>query len=106
MVALAIFVAALIPLSLGYVAEQRVLKSHYQRAVAVQLVDGEMEILVAGQWRALPEGTHPYPVKSDAAKHLPPGKFVLHRTGKTLRLEWLPEHGGHGGKVVREAVAR
>ena len=106
LVAMAILAVAMLPLSAGFFAEQKVLRSHYWRAVAMEIVDGEMEILVAGEWRARPEGTQPYLVKADAAKNLPPGKFTLTRTGKTLRLEWAPEKGGSGGAVVREAVAR
>lgn len=105
-VAMAIIAVAMIPLSAGFMTEQKVLRSHYWHAVAMEIVDGEMEILVAGEWRALPEGTHPYPVKAGAAKNLPPGKFTVTRTGKSLRLEWVPDKGGSGGKVVREAVAK
>jgi hypothetical protein len=106
LVAMAILAVAMLPLSAGFFAEQKVLRSHYWRAVAMEIVDGEMEVLVAGEWRARPEGAHPYPVKAGAARNLPPGKFMLTRTGKTLRLEWTPERGGSGGVVVREAVAR
>lgn len=106
LVAMAIIAVAMIPLSAGFMTEQKVLRSHYWHAVAMEVVDGEMEILVAGEWRALPEGTQTYPVKAGAAKNLPPGKFTVTRTGKSLRLEWTPDKGGSGGKVVREAVAR
>lgn len=106
LVAMALIGAALIPLGASVRSEQRMLRSHYQRAVAMELVDGEMEILVAGEWRAWPEGTQAYPVKAGAAKNLPPGKFTLTRTGRTLRLEWMSEQRGSGGKCVREAVAR
>ncbi|MFA6545858.1 MAG: hypothetical protein WCS99_15680 [Limisphaerales bacterium] len=105
-VALAIFVTAMLPLGYGWVQEQKVARSHYWHAVAMEIVDGEMEILVAGEWRALPEGTQTYPVKAGAAKNLPPGKFTVTRTGRSLRLEWLPDKRGSGGHVVREAVAR
>lgn len=106
LVAMAILAVAMLPLSAGFFAEQKVLRSHYWRAVAMEIVDGEMEVLVAGEWRARPEGSHPYPVKAGAARNLPPGRFMLTRTGKTLRLKWVPERGGSGGAVVREAVAK
>lgn len=106
LVAMAIIAVAMIPLSAGFMTEQKVLRSHYWHAVAMEIVDGEMEILVAGEWRALPEGTQTYPVKAGAAKNLPPGKFTVTRAGKMLRLEWTPDKGGSGGKVVREAVAK
>lgn len=106
LVALAIFVTAMLPLGYGWMQEQRVLRSHYWHAVAMELVDGEMEILVAGEHRAWRDGTHAYPIKSTATKNLPPGTFTLTRTGQTLRLEWQPEKRASGGHVVREAVAR
>ena len=106
LVALAIFVTAMLPLAYGWVQEQRVLRSHYWHAVAMELVDGEMEILVAGEHRAWRDGTHAYPIKSAAAKNLPPGTFTLTRSGQTLRLEWMPEKRGSGGHVVREAVVK
>jgi hypothetical protein len=106
LVALALFVTAMLPLGYGWVQEQRVLRSHYLHAVAMELVDGEMEILVAGEHRAWRDGSHDYPIKSAAMKNLPAGKFTLTRTGQTLRLEWLPEKRGNGGPVVREAVVK
>ncbi len=106
LVAMAIIAVAMIPLSAGFMTEQKVLRAHYWHAVAMEIVDGEMEILVAGEWRALPEGTQAYPVKAGAAKNLPPGRFTLTRTGKSLRLEWTPDKGGSGGIVAREAVAK
>ena len=106
LVAMAILAVAMIPLCTGFFTEQKVLRSHYWHAVAMEIVDGEMEILVAGEWQAVPEGPQAYAVKAGAAKNLPPGKFTLTRSGKALRLEWVPDKGSSGGKVVREAVAR
>ena len=106
LIALAIFATAMLPLAYGWVKEQRVMRAHYWHAVALEIVDGEMEILVAGEWRAFAEGAQPYAVKATASKNLPPGQFTLTRTGRTLRLEWQPAQRGQGGKVVREAVAK
>lgn len=100
--ALGLLAAALIPLSVSFYSEQKVLRTHYQHAVAMEIVDGEMEILRAGEWRVWREGTHTYPIKAAAAKSLPPGKFTLTRTGLTLRLEWVPDKRGTGSPVVRE----
>ncbi len=104
--ALALVAAALIPLSASFYSEQKALRSHYQHAVAMEIVDGEMEILRAGEWRAWREGAHDYPLKAAAAKNLAPGKFTLTRTGQTVRLEWTPEKRGAGGPVVREVVLK
>ncbi len=104
--ALGLLAAALIPLSVSFLSEQKVLRTHYQHAVAMEIVDGEMEILRAGEWRAWREGTHAYPIKAAAAKSLPPGQFTLTRTGQTVRLEWIPEKRGTGGPVVREVEVK
>ena len=72
-VAIAILVIALLPL--GYAAgfNARLFRANYERAVAMEIVDGEMEILAAGEWRAFPEGPQPYAVHAKAAASLPPG---------------------------------
>src|SRR6266436_470087 len=54
LVALAILLGALLPLAYSLVSEKRLARAVYQRAVAMELVDGEMEILAAGEWRAMP----------------------------------------------------
>jgi len=105
-VAMAIIIIAVLPLaySIGY--EQRLLRIEYNKAIAMEIVDGEMEVLAAGEWRAFREGTQPYPVHADAAKNLLPGGFALTITGKHLRLEWQPAKKGEGGKVVREVTIK
>ena len=85
-------------------AERRLLRANAWRAVAMEIVDGEMEVLAAGEWKTLGEGEHDYAVRSEAARRLPPGRFVLTVTSSTLRLEWEPSRQGSGGTVVREAA--
>jgi hypothetical protein len=106
MTALAILVAILLPLGLSFVDEQHVCRVYYWRAVAMEAVDGEMEVLAAGEWRNFAEGTMPYVVHTESAKHLPPGKFTLTVHGPGLRLEWRPEKSRFGAPVVREAVGQ
>jgi hypothetical protein len=106
MAALAILVAGILPLTYVYVRERQLAKAQYQRAIAMAIVDGEMELLRAGEWRAQPEGTHDYPVTAAAARNLPPGRLQLTRTGPQLRLVWQPTQPAHGGVVTREAHGR
>ena len=101
-VGIAIFVSVLLPLSLSMVKDQKLCRAYYYRAVAMEIVDGEMEILAAGEWRAFPSGTQPYPVRAEAAKNLPPGRFLLTRDEKRIRLEWVPEKKHGIGPVLRE----
>ena len=87
----------------AWYTDHQALKANYYRAVAMEIVDGEMEALLAGEWQAHAEGTHDYAPLADAARNLPDGSFRLTVRGRTLRLEWLPARRGKGGRVVREA---
>ena len=104
--ALFIIVSTLLPLGLSFVDEQHMCRYYYWRAVAMEAVDGEMEVLAAGQWRTFHEGTQPYTVHSESVKNLPNGQFLLTIHGSNLRLEWRPEKMRNGAPVVREAVGR
>jgi len=102
-VAMSILLLTMIPMAYSYIREQQLCRALYYRAVAMEIVDGEMESLVAGEWRAFKEGSQPYTVRAEAAKNLPPGSFLLTLAEKRLRLEWLPKKSRSGGKIVREA---
>lgn len=101
-VALGIIALAVFPLAFGFLHEAQYSRACYQRAVAMEIVDGEMEILAAGEWRTLGQGTHNYVVRAPAAAQLPPGQFRLLVDTQRLRLEWVPAHGGTNGIIRRE----
>ncbi len=90
LVALGLVSAVVLPLGFGVLANQRLMRQTYQRAVAMELVDGEMEVLASGGLHAVPLGTREIRMSAHAATNLPPGKFVLTRTERTCRLEWVP----------------
>jgi hypothetical protein len=102
-VAMGILVLGLLPLSFLFAKEQQLARTYYHRAAAMAIVDGEMEILAAGGWRAFDEGTHVYATRAETATNLPPGDFVLTREGDRLRLEWIPE-GKPAGRIARETT--
>ena len=108
LVGLAILSLAIVPLGMSFAHERQVLKLEYHRSVTNEIIDGEMEILAAGAWKDLPDGSQAYPVLSRAAGTLPPGHFQLTKTGNHLRLEWdASQDGGsdHGfGAVYREVT--
>ena len=104
LVAIAILTGALIPLGYSIASENRLARASYQRAVAMEIVDGEMEILAAGEWKAFQPGTQSYPVDAAAAKNLPDGKFLLTVETNKIRLEWRPAESQQGGAVVREVT--
>lgn len=101
-IALAILGSTMIPLSFSFLREQKLLKNYYQRAVAMEIVDGEMEIFQAGEWKTFPEGSHPYTTTAAAAKNLPEGTLTFTKHGDQLRLEWKSK----SVKVVREGRGR
>jgi hypothetical protein len=106
MVAMAILVIAVLPLGYAFNSDARMLKITYQQSVAMEIVDGEIEILAAGAWRDQPEGSLPYPVHANAATNLPPGQFLLTRTANHLRLQWSSTKPSGISKIVREVDAK
>ncbi len=102
-VAVSILALVLIPMAYAFQQEMRLCRSYYYEAVAMELVDGEMEILAAGEWRAFQPGVQAYAVSGEAARNLPLGRFTLAITNQTLRLEWRPSQRGQGRTIVREA---
>jgi hypothetical protein len=99
---MAILVVAMIPLSYAVLRERQLSRALYYRALAMEIVDGEIEVLRSGEWRVFREGSHPYPTRAESATNLPPGRFVLTREASLVRLEWIPEKRGKGGRVARE----
>ena len=102
LVALALTLAALLPVAYSFASEQRLARSLYTRAIAMEIVDGETEILAAGAWRSFSQGPHDYAVKAAAATNLPPGRFTVTVGGQSVRLEWQPVLKRYGGPVSRE----
>jgi hypothetical protein len=105
-IAMGILTIAILPLAFSIVREQKLTRAYFNRAIVMEIIDGEMETLMAGEWRACMPGAQAYPVRAEAARSLPPGKFVLTLDSDRIRLEWLPEKTGKGGKVVREAKVK
>ena len=103
-VALGILIAVMIPISFSFLTEHRACRASYYHAVAMELVDGEMEILRAGEWRQFPRGSQPYAINSAAAKNLPPGQFILTVEDHRVSLEWQPGAKDLGGKITRESI--
>jgi len=105
-VAIGIMVTALMAIAYSYHSERQMLLATYHRAVAVEAVDGEMEVLLAGEWRSWAEGEHDYKLAGDAPAALPAGRCTLTIGGGRVRLEWRPSGPRSGGAVAREARVR
>jgi hypothetical protein len=96
----------MLPIAYSFDAEKRAARATYDHAIAMEIVDGEMEVLLAGEWHAFPPGTHPYSVKAESLTNLPPGQFTLTLQTNKIRLEWKPSMTRRGGPVVREATLK
>ena len=105
-VAMAMLTLAVLPLAFSFHHERTLLKASYSRAVAMEVVDGEMEILAAGEWHSFPPGTQAYTVHATAAMNLPPGEFQLTISSNRVRLTWQPSEKHSGGTVIREASVK
>jgi hypothetical protein len=105
-IGLAILTLAVVPLGYAFARERQVLKIEYARSVANEIVDGEMEILVAGDWKNFPDGPQNYSVHANAAAGLPPGRFQLTKNSNRLRLEWNADEKRGIGTVVRETTVK
>ncbi len=100
-VAMALLVLVLLPLAFSFNYERKLTRAYYHRAIATEIVDGEFEALLAGEWQNFPEGQQVYSVSALAMKNLPPGQFLLTKRGTSIRLEWRATRGTE--RVVREA---
>ncbi len=105
-VAIALLTVAILPVAYSFAAEKRLARASYQRAVAMEIVDGEMEILASGDWRSFEAGRHEYAVHASSLTNLPPGRFLLDVATNKIRLEWRPSVPMHGGSVIREITMR
>jgi hypothetical protein len=105
-VGLAVLSLAIIPIGFSFVRERQLLRAEYFRSVANEIVDGETEILAAGDWKNFPDGSQTYIVHANSAVSLPSGHFELTRNGDHLRLEWTPDEHRGIGTVVREVTIK
>lgn len=101
-----ILLIAVMPIGYSFYVEGRAFRAEYQHGVAMEIVDGEMEVLAAGEWKTFTDGSQPYTVHAHAAANLPPGHFQLIKNGNHLRLEWRPDSRNGTASLVREVVAK
>ncbi len=100
---LSVAALVLIPLSLSFRTDALLTQALYHRAVVMEIVDGEIELLAAGEWRTFGPGTHDFQPRASVVTNLPPGRFTLSVSNTVLTLNWTPAHHHAGGSVTREA---
>ena len=102
LVAIMLLLVAVLPLAYAFTSDARLLRAGYQKAIVMELVDGELEVLAAGGWRQFTPGTHDYPLRGAATTNLPPGRCQLTLTTNVIRLEWKSAAHSGVGSVIRE----
>ena len=102
-VAVAITVLALvfIPLSVSSSGDLDLARRQHFEAVALQLIDGEMDVLLAGERRKYTPGEHQIKPVGEAVQNLPEGEFVLTVHDQKLTLAWVPTKRAKWGRVER-----
>ncbi len=100
--AMAIFLVGFFSIAYLSTREMKLARAYYFDAIAMSLVDGELEVLAAGAWRGLPIGESPYRSPASTMKSLPPGEFRATRRDQLVRLEWIPASRGNGRQIIRE----
>ena len=102
-IAMGILVIAMLPLSASFVHEQKLCRIYYHKAVAMEIVDGEFEVLLSGHYKNFRPGAQPYEIRAASATNLPAGQFQLTLEAKHIMLEWIPAKKWSGGRIFREA---
>jgi hypothetical protein len=100
-VAITFLALVFIPLSISSSGDLDLARRHYFEAVALQLIDGEMDVLLAGERRKYTTGEHRITPIGEAVQNLPEGEFVLTVHDQKLTLAWVPTKRAKWGRVER-----
>jgi len=99
--AMAVFLFGFFSVAYLSTREMRLARAYYYDSIALSLVDGELEVLAAGEWRSLPEGPSRYRSQAATMHSLPPGELRVTRTPTQIQLEWIPAAKGNGRHITR-----
>tara|TARA_B100001971_G_C18197556_1_gene542459 strand:+ start:500 stop:883 length:384 start_codon:yes stop_codon:yes gene_type:complete len=101
--AMLVLTLAMMPIILMLAKDQQTCRKYYFKAVAMEVVDGEMEVLRAGYWKEFEQGVQTYPTTANSVTNLPEGELLLTLEAKRMRLEWKPKEERYRSvHVVRE----
>lgn len=109
LVALAIIALVMIPLASYFFEEGKLFNALYFRSVAEQILDGEREVLMAGEWKKYPVGKYSLSIKNKAFEQLPEKDIYLtvSDVGDNKRkfvLSWTPAKSSGIKKVQKEVI--
>lgn len=100
-VALALLFIVFIPFGVSSWGDLDLARRQLHEAVARQLIDGEMDVLLAGERRNYTLGEHRIIPVGESVQNLPEGKFILTVEDQKLTLAWIPKKVAKWGRVER-----
>lgn len=96
---LVILTSVLVPKILS---DKQALRDLYYRSVAMEILDGEMEILLSGEWQNYKEGITNFTPRANALKILPKGIWRISLSNQSIKLEWIPHYNKRKLYIARE----
>ena len=100
-VAIVILMLVFIPLTVTSSSKLDLARRHHVEAVVLQLIDGEIDVLLAGEQEKYNFGEHRITPAGEAAGDLPKGEFILTLKEKQLSLAWVPIKLAKWGRIER-----
>ncbi len=100
-VAIVILMLVFIPLTVTSSSKLDLARRHHVEAVVLQLIDGEIDVLLAGEQEKYNFGEHRITPAGEAAEDLPKGEFILTLKEKQLSLAWVPVKLAKWGRIER-----
>ena len=100
--AIVILMLVFIPLTVTSSRKLDLARRHHVEAVVLQLIDGEIDVLLAGEHKKYNFGEHRITPAGEAAEDLPKGDFILTLKKKQLSLVWIPVKQAKWGRIDRE----
>ena len=100
-IAITILFLAVLPLAYSFASDAKAMRRIYERAIAMELLDGKMEVLAAGAWKNYPTGTNEIRLTGNAATNLTTDRALLIIKPELIRLEWHTGNRRSQG-IIRE----
>jgi hypothetical protein len=100
-IAITILFLAILPLAYSFAYDAKAMRRNYERAIAMELLDGKMEVLAAGAWKNYPAGTNEIRLTGNATTNLTTDRALLILQPNHIRLEWRTANRRSQG-IIRE----
>ena len=106
MLAVSILMLLFIPFGVTSSGKLDLARRQHFEAVALQMIDGELDVLLAGERQKYPLGEHKITPPGAAVKTLPVGEYILVVKENQLSIAWVPEKEAKWGRVEREVTLK